>query len=87
MSRYGEVSTTAGMEYIHALMAEREDRPVKVENKTVGTFGIRTKEGHDIMIAWSINGMRKSKAHGVVGKVGKSTEYGKSLMTSMFKNW
>lgn len=85
------VASDDSLDYIEQLKeARRKERAREAyipPNKIVGTFGIIDSKGHEVLMAWSINGLRTDKRHGVVDKPVPLSRHSKVCLDSMFKGW
>lgn len=76
-----------GMEYIKALKASVAEEliEVKPEDRIVGSFGICTGDGENIIYGWRVDGYRANKD--VEDMECPLGDYSKLLLNSMFGGW
>jgi len=58
----------------------------KPTDLVLGTFGIKTDDGHDITMTWVVDGWRIDKRHGAIDPI-PADPYAMDLFNSMFKGW
>lgn len=56
-------------------------------NKQVGSFGIVTDAGEEILYHWSISGERTDKRHGVLDEPVSLSRHAKQCFEDMFRGW
>lgn len=89
MAMAQDLFSNEGMAYIEALRAEAR-RAGRIEHrkpsKRIGSFGIRTEKGEEMLYAWVLSGDRSDRRHGPLDPAPKD-EYQEHLFDCMFSKW
>lgn len=75
-----------GMEHIRLVMQDEHDGSYYLLDRKVGSFNIIESSGYINKIYWKIDRHRGKTKHGPINP-GPCSEYGKSLLKSMFAGW